>query len=145
MGYREVYAGWKADPEAFWMNAAQDIDWVRSDAGLGRQLRSFTNGSPMPRSTPAGTQWTGMSRQGVAIRIAIIHDSPVTRSKHAITYRELQQRVALLAGALRAKGVEKGDRVIIYMPMVPEALRRCWPARGLGPFTRWCVRRLCGG
>jgi propionyl-CoA synthetase len=53
---------------------------------------------------------------------AIIYDSPITHTKHEITFAELQTRVASLAGALRAKGIEKGDRVIIYMPMVPEAL-----------------------
>ena len=51
--------------------------------------------------------------------MAIIHDSPVTHTKRTITYAELQTRVATLAGALRAKGVTKGDRVILYMPMVP--------------------------
>ena len=55
-------------------------------------------------------------------QLAIIHDSPITRSCRGITYAELRDRVASLAGALRAKGIEKGDRVIIYMPMVPEAL-----------------------
>src|SRR5690606_25557313 len=55
-------------------------------------------------------------------RIAIIHDSPVTGSKTRITYGELLERVAGFAGALAARGVGKGDRVIIYMPMVPEAL-----------------------
>jgi propionyl-CoA synthetase len=71
------------------------------------------------------TCWNAVDRHVLAGRgaqPAIIHDSPVTRTKHILTYAELQNRVARLAGALRAKGVEKGDRVIIYMPMVPEAL-----------------------
>ena len=55
-------------------------------------------------------------------QVAIIYDSPVTHTKREITFMELRNRVATLAGALRAKGVEKGDRVIIYMPMIPEAL-----------------------
>jgi propionyl-CoA synthetase len=59
---------------------------------------------------------------GRGAQAAIIHDSPVTGTKHKISYAQLRSRVARLAGALRAKGVEKGDRVIIYMPMVPEAL-----------------------
>jgi hypothetical protein len=63
---------------------------------------------------------------------AIIHDSPVTGTKHVITYAELQERVARLAGALRAKGVEKGDRVILYMPMVPEALEAMLACARLG-------------
>ena len=55
-------------------------------------------------------------------QLAIIHDSPITHSYRGITYKDLQTRVASLAGALHAKGIEKGDRVIIYMPMVPEAV-----------------------
>ncbi|MCB1404214.1 MAG: AMP-binding protein, partial [Rhodobacteraceae bacterium] len=55
-------------------------------------------------------------------RTAIIHDSPITGTKSEISYGELRERVARLAGALAARGVGKGDRVVIYMPMVPEAL-----------------------
>jgi propionyl-CoA synthetase len=65
-------------------------------------------------------------------RVAIIHDSPLTGTTHKITYKELQDRVASLAGALKAKGVEKGDRVIIYMPMVPEALEAMLACARLG-------------
>ena len=71
-------------------------------------------------------------RPGAATRTAIIHDSPVTSIGSKITYGELQTRVATLAGALRAKGVEKGDRVIIYMPMVPEALEAMLACARLG-------------
>ena len=52
---------------------------------------------------------------------AIIHDSPVTDTIERITYRDLQDRVSRFAGALRDQGVEKGDRVIVYMPMIPQA------------------------
>ncbi|HGG65852.1 MAG TPA: propionyl-CoA synthetase, partial [Rhodobacteraceae bacterium] len=65
-------------------------------------------------------------------RTAIIYDSPVTDTKHKISYAELQTRVASLAGALRAKGVEKGDRVLIYMPMVPEAIEAMLACGRLG-------------
>jgi propionyl-CoA synthetase len=71
------------------------------------------------------TCWNAVDRHveaGRGAQAAIIHDSPVTGTKHKISYAQLRSRVARLAGALRAKGVEKGDRVIIYMPMVPEAL-----------------------
>ncbi len=79
--------------------------------------------------------WNAVDRHVVAGRgeqAAIIHDSPVTRTKHSITYAELRNRVASLAGALRAKGVEKGDRVLIYMPMVPEALEAMLACARLG-------------
>jgi propionyl-CoA synthetase len=69
---------------------------------------------------------------GHGARLAIIHDSPLTGTTHKITYKELQDRVASLAGALKAKGVEKGDRVIIYMPMVPEALEAMLACARLG-------------
>ncbi|PKP82841.1 MAG: propionyl-CoA synthetase, partial [Alphaproteobacteria bacterium HGW-Alphaproteobacteria-2] len=65
-------------------------------------------------------------------QVAIIHDSPVTGTVHRITFAELRNRVARLAGALRKQGVKKGDRVIIYMPMVPEALEAMLACARLG-------------
>jgi propionyl-CoA synthetase len=123
MGYADIYAKWKADPEGFWMDAAGAIDWAQKPS---RALNS--QNAPLYEWFADGmvnTCWNAVDRHVLAGRgaqPAIIHDSPVTRTKHILTYAELQNRVARLAGALRAKGVEKGDRVIIYMPMVPEAL-----------------------
>lgn len=133
MVYREIYAGWQTDPEAFWMQAASKIDWVKPpskalDASRAPLYEWFTDAS-------VNTCWNAVDRHVLAGRggqLAIIHDSPVTRTKHAITYAELQTRVASLAGALRAQGVEKGDRVIIYMPMVPEALEAMLACARLG-------------
>jgi propionyl-CoA synthetase len=133
MGYRAVYDGWKADPEAFWMQAAEGISW---DKAPSRAL----NDSRAPlyewfSDSLVNTCYNAVDRHveaGHASRIAIIHDSPVTHSKREITYGELQTRVASLAGALRAKGVQKGDRVIIYMPMVPEALEAMLACARLG-------------
>ena len=131
--YADVYAGWKADPEGFWMQAAAGIDWVTPptralNADRAPLYEWFTDAT-------VNTCWNAVDRHVLAGRgeqAAIIHDSPVTRSKHIITYAELQTRVASLAGALRAKGVEKGDRVIIYMPMVPEALEAMLACARLG-------------
>ena len=123
MGYKEVYESWKADPEAFWMAQAEAIDW---DARPTRAL--FDRGNDLYEWFADGmvnTCWNAVDRHvedGRGGQVAIIHDSPITHSKHEITYAELKDRVASLAGALRAKGIGKGDRVIIYMPMVPEAL-----------------------
>ncbi len=133
MGYGEIYARWKADPEGFWMDAAGAIDWVRRPSRALNADRAplyewFTDGV-------ANTCWNAVDRHVLAGRgnqLAIIHDSPVTHLKKGITYRELQARVASLAGALRAKGVEKGDRVIIYMPMIPEALEAMLACARLG-------------
>jgi propionyl-CoA synthetase len=133
MGYQELYAKWKADPEGFWMDAAGAIDWVKRpdlalDASRAPIYEWFADGM-------ANTCWNAVDRHVLAGRgnqLAILHDSPVTHLKKGITYKELQTRVASLAGALRAKGVGKGDRVIIYMPMIPEALEAMLACARLG-------------
>ena len=132
MGYRDVYEGWKADPEAFWTEAAQGIDWVRPPS------RAYADQGPAGEWFPdamVNTCWNAVDRHveaGRGDQLAIIHDSPITHSTKGITFRELRDRVASLAGALRAKGVEKGDRVIIYMPMVPEAVEAMLACARLG-------------
>ena len=123
MGYSEIYGAWKADPEAFWMEAAKGIDWVTPPT---RAL----NDSKAPlyewfTDAEVNTCWNAVDRHveaGHGDRTAIIYDSPVTGTVEHISYSDLQTRVARLAGALAAKGVSKGDRVVIYMSMVPEAL-----------------------
>jgi propionyl-CoA synthetase len=133
MGYQELYDKWKADPEGFWMDAAGAIDWVKRpaialDASRAPIYEWFADGM-------ANTCWNAVDRHVLAGRgnqLAILHDSPVTHLKKGITYKELQARVASLAGALRAKGVGKGDRVIIYMPMIPEALEAMLACARLG-------------
>ncbi|MEH6749981.1 MAG: propionate-CoA ligase PrpE [Paracoccaceae bacterium] len=133
MAYKDVYAGWKADPEGFWMEQARAIDWVKPPS---RAL--FADKAPLYewfKDAEVNTCWNAVDRHvkaGHGDRIAIIHDSPVTNTVHKITYGELQTRVASLAGALRAKGITKGDRVIIYMPMVPEAIEAMLACARLG-------------
>ncbi|PFG64712.1 propionyl-CoA synthetase [Thioclava sp. ES.031] len=123
MGYKEVYSAWQADPEKFWMDAAEKIDW---DEKPSKAL--FDGNAPLYEWFSDGmvnTCWNAVDRhveQGRGDQIAIMHESPITHSTKGITYKELQTRVASLAGALKMRGVEKGDRVIIYMPMIPEAL-----------------------
>lgn len=123
MGYRAVYDSWKADPESYWMNAAAAIDWDRKPTKA-----LFDENAPLYEWFSDGmvnTCYNAVDRHvenGRGDQTAIIYDSPITHTKREITYFELRNRVATLAGALRAKGVEKGDRVIIYMPMIPEAL-----------------------
>jgi propionyl-CoA synthetase len=123
MGYTDLYAKWTADPEGFWMDAAGAIDWSEKPSRALNRDRAplyewFTEGM-------VNTCWNAVDRHVLAGRgdqPAIIHDSPVTSSKTTITFAQLQEHVALMAGALLARGIAKGDRVIIYMPMVPEAL-----------------------
>ena len=120
---RRIYNAWKADPDGFWMQQAEAIDWDRKPSKA-----LFDDNAPLYEWFSDGmvnTCWNAVDRHveaGRGEQAAIIHDSPVTHSKREISYVELRNRVAMLAGALRAKGVEKGDRVIIYMPMIPEAV-----------------------
>ncbi len=110
-------------PDAFWADAAAGIDWERRwDAVLD------TSDKPFYRWFAGGrlnTCYNALDRHvdaGRGEQAALIHDSPLTGSQRTLTYRELRDEVALFAGALASSGVSRGDRVIIYMPMIPEAL-----------------------
>ncbi|MBT8411199.1 MAG: AMP-binding protein, partial [Octadecabacter sp.] len=133
MGYRDVYASWQNDPEAFWMQAAEAIDWVEPP-----KQALFDRGDHMYEwfaDAKVNACYNAVDRHvenGRGEQTAIIYDSPVTHTKREISFVELRNRVANLAGALRAKGIEKGDRVIIYMPMVPEALEAMLACARLG-------------
>ncbi len=133
MGYRDVYEGWKADPEAFWMKAAEAIDWVTPPSKA-----LFDDKAPIYEWFRDGTLnacYNAVDRHvenGRGEQTAIIYDSPITHTKREISFVELRNRVATLAGALRAKGVQKGDRVIIYMPMIPEAMEAMLACARLG-------------
>jgi len=120
--YEEVYARSLSDPEGFWAEAAEDIHWIRRwdrtlDASAAPLYRWFSGGV-------LNTCYNALDRHvegGRADQAALIYDSPVTGTVRHYTYRQLRDAVARFAGALAAQGVAKGDRVIIYMPMVPEA------------------------
>jgi propionyl-CoA synthetase len=123
MGYREVYEGWKADPEGFWLKAAEAIDWVKPPSRALDDSRAPFYG--WFADAQCNTCWNAVDRHveaGHGDRTAIIYDSPITGTKSSISYAELLDRVSRFAGALSVRGVGKGDRVVIYMPMVPEAL-----------------------
>ncbi|MDE4134493.1 propionate-CoA ligase PrpE [Phaeobacter sp. QD34_3] len=133
MSYQDVYARWKSDPEAFWMEAAKAITWdqapTKALSDLGDGLYEWF------ADAKVNTCYNAVDRHvenGRGEQTAIIYDSPITHTKREISYVELRNRVATLAGALRAKGVEKGDRVIIYMPMIPEALEAMLACARLG-------------
>lgn len=120
--YSDVYQGWREDPEAFWMKAAGDIDWIRKpsralSAEKAPLYEWFADGE-------MNTCFNAVDRHVAAGRgdqAAIIHDSPITGTKSSISFSELQEATARLGGALARQGVTKGDRVIIYMPMIIEA------------------------
>jgi propionyl-CoA synthetase len=120
--YRETYAQWRSDPISFWTKAAREIDWFTPpekvfDPDSGVYGRWFAGAT-------CNTCHNAVDRhvETRGDQAAIIYDSPVTDKKRSITYRELRDEVAVLAAVLRDLGVEKGDRVIINMPMIPEAL-----------------------
>ncbi|MEZ0172094.1 propionyl-CoA synthetase [Microvirga sp. TS319] len=120
--YHEIYARWTSDPEGFWREAAREIDWFRPadgtfDPEAGAYGRWFVGAQCNTCHNAVDRHVAGRGDQA-----AIIYDSPVTNSKRSITYAELQDEVATLAAVLRDMGVEKGDRVIVYMPMIPEAV-----------------------
>jgi len=121
--YNKSYTKSISDPEVFWGDAAKQIQWIKSyekvldDSRVpfyrwfrGGELNTCYNAVDYHCETGRGEQ------------LAIIYDSPVTNTKRTLTYNELKEAVSHLAGALKAQGVEKGDRVIIYMPMVVESV-----------------------
>ena len=120
--YHEAHRRSLADPDGFWGEAAGAIDWIRRPT---RILERQENGTG--RWFPDGvlnTCWNALDRHvaaGRAEQPALIYDSPVTGTVERFTYRELLDQVARFAGVLAGLGVTKGDRVVIYMPMVPEA------------------------
>src|SRR5215813_12948062 len=121
--YHEVYAHWQRDPEGFWGEAAAEIDWYEKpkkifDASAGIYGRWFVGGT-------CNTCYNALDRHVLAGRNdqpALIYDSPVTNTVKTFTYGRMLSEVQLLGAMLRDFGVGKGDRVIIYMPMVPEAV-----------------------
>ena len=123
MGYRDVYSASMSDPESFWMEAAKEIDWVTPPT---RALNP--DNAPLYEwftDAEVNTCWNAVDRHveaGHGARAAIIYDSPITGAKSTTSYAELQTQTAAIAGALVERGVGRGDRVIIYMSMVPEAL-----------------------
>ncbi len=123
MGYKEIYERSLSDPESFWLEQAQAIDWVRPPSKA-----LWSDNAPLYewfKDAQVNTCWNAVDRHveaGYGDQVAIIYDSPVTETVTHTTYAELQSDVALMAGALRAKGIEPGDRVIIYMPMIPQSL-----------------------
>ncbi|HEX2705557.1 MAG TPA: AMP-binding protein, partial [Candidatus Lustribacter sp.] len=120
--YAQVYAASIEDPEGFWGDAARDIDWITPPT---RVLDD--SGPPFYRWFPGATLntcYNALDRHvenGRADQVALHYDSPVAGVKRSYTYAEVLGEVRRLAGALAGAGVGKGDRVVVYMPMVPEA------------------------
>ena len=121
--YHEVYAHWRSAPEAFWAEAAEAVHWYRRwDAILDRSRAPFYRWFAGGEVNSCYNALDRHVENGRAEQVALIYDSPVTSTVRAFTYRELRDEVARFAGVLAARGVTRGDRVVIYMPMVPEAV-----------------------
>ncbi len=121
--YPEVYHQAAADPEGFWAAAAESLSWIRRWDRVRDDSRA-----PFHRWFAGGefnTCYNALDHhidRGRGKQLALIYDSPVTDTVRRYTFTELRDKVAQAAGALAAQGVTRGDRVIIYMPMVPEAV-----------------------
>lgn len=121
--YHEVYDSWQRNPEEHWIKAAEGIDWYRRwervfDESAGVYGRWFVGAE-------CNTCYNAVDRhvdRGRAQQLALIHDSSMTGKKRYFTYRDLKSEISALASVLSGLGVEKGDTVVIYMPVVPEAV-----------------------
>jgi propionyl-CoA synthetase len=121
--YREVYAEWQADPQAFWAKAAEGIDWIRPPGKIFDETAGVY-GRWFPDAT-CNACFNAVDRHvaaGRAEQAALLYDSPVTGAKRRISYAELLDETQTLGAALTELGIVKGDRVVIYMPMIPEAI-----------------------
>ena len=121
--YHDVYRAWQDNPEKFWLETANRIDWFTPaekvfDPSMGVYGQWFA-GATTNTCHNAVDRHVAHGRPG---QTAIIYDSPVTNSQRKISYQELLDEVTGLAAVLLDQGVKKGDRVIIYMPMIPEAV-----------------------
>ncbi|TWP35533.1 acetate--CoA ligase [Leekyejoonella antrihumi] len=121
--YQAAYDRSLSDPEGFWLDAARDIDWINPPRrALDDANPPFYRWFPDAR---LNTCFNALDRHvigGRADQTALIYDSPVTDTRATFTYAELLDLVGRAAGILQNLGVEKGDRVVIYLPMIPEAV-----------------------
>ena len=121
--FNDIYQNSLKNPEDFWQEVSNDIFWFKKPTKI------------LNKSNPPFYKWfeDGVTNtcynaldihidQGRGDKLALIYDSPITGNKKQFTYKELREKVSKFAGALRNQGVDKGDRVIIYMPMIPEAV-----------------------
>ena len=133
-----------ADPEGFWGEAAREIDWIEPakkifDPSMGLYGRWFAG-------AVVNTCYNALDRHvagGRADQVALIHDSPLAGTVTKFTYAQMLHEVKTLAAVMQDFGVAKGDRVILYMPMVPEAVVAMLACARIGAVHSRGVRRLC--
>jgi propionyl-CoA synthetase len=121
--YAEVYESWRSNPEGFWMDQAAAIDWfTKPEIAFDPDLGVYGGWYPDGVTNTCHNCLDRHVSVGRGDQAALIYDSPITGSKRTISYNDMLAEVEAFAGALCDKGVGKGDRVVIYMPMVPEAI-----------------------
>lgn len=121
--YTKQYTQFLDNPESFWSKQASLITWYKHpETILNQDENNYFCWYPDGELNTSYLCLDYHIEQGRGEQAALIYDSPVTNSKASFSYLELRDRVALFAGALKSLGVTKGDRVVIYMPMVPEAV-----------------------
>ena len=118
--YKQQYTSFKQNPAQFWLEQSKNIPWYKTPNQAYTQDKDglyhwFSDGQ-------LNTSFLALDQHviaGFGDQTALIYDSPVTNTKQTYTYTQLQQEVAKFAGVIKALGVQKGDRVVIYMPMIP--------------------------
>ena len=137
--YKEIYDSSINQKEDFWKEIADNIFWYKKPSKI---LNS--SNPPFYKWYEDGTTNTCYNAidfhidNGRGEKLAIIYDSPITKSKKTFTYNQLKEKVSLFSGVLKNQGINKGDRVIIYMPMIPEAVIRSEERRvGKECRSRW--------
>ena len=121
--YKEIYDKSLKNPEEFWQKVSEDVFWFKKPTKILKK-----NNPPFYKWFEDGVTNTCYNAldlhidQGRGDKTALIYDSPITGNKAKFTFKELKKKVSKFAGALDKQGVKKGDRVIIYMPMIPEAV-----------------------
>ncbi len=133
MTYQSFYQRSMEQPEDFWREQAEAIDWYQKPSQiLSKDEHNLYRWYEGGQLNTAHLVLDYHVENGRGDQAAIYYDSTVTDTKQTITYRELRDQVALLAGALRAKGVQKGDTVVIYMPMIPQTIMAMLACARLG-------------
>ena len=123
MKYSEIYKKWRDNPIEFWKKNAEDVSWIKFPEKILTKKNEnfyewFSDGV-------MNTCYNAVDKnilEGRGDQVAIYYDSPITNSKSKLTYNELKFKVEEFAGALNKYNISKGDRVIVYMPMIPEAI-----------------------
>lgn len=120
--YQRHHAESLGDPSGYWLKAASDVHWFKAPTqGVDTSQSPFNQWFADGEINASYNALDHQVNNGRGDQLALIHDSPVTGTKTQYTYQELLHAVEHFAGVLAAQGVEKGDRVLIYMPMIPEA------------------------